>query len=38
MVKESKCPCFRAPLPSEIGPALSVLENIPAGEEQPEMS
>jgi len=37
--KESpKCPCCRGPLPSEIGPTLSVLENIPAAEELPEMT
>jgi len=37
--KESpKCPCCRGPLPSEIGPTLSVLENIPPVEELPEMS
>jgi len=37
--KESpKCPCCRGPLPSEIGPTLSVLDNIPRAEELPEMS
>jgi len=37
--KESpKCPCCRGPLPIEIGPTLSVLENIPAAEELLEMT
>jgi len=37
--KESpKCPCCRGPLPSEIGPTLTALENIPPAEELPEMS
>lgn len=37
--KESpKCPCCRGPLPSEIGPTLSCLENIPPAEELPEMT
>merc|ERR1719334_1429021 len=36
--ESSKCPCCRGPLPSEIGPTLSVLENIPTAEEPPEMT
>jgi len=36
--ESSKCPCCRGPLPSEIGPTFSVLENIPVAEELPEMS
>merc|ERR1719283_626052 len=36
--ESSKCPCCRGPLPTEIGPTLSILENIPAAEEPPEMT
>jgi len=36
--ESSKCPCCRGPLPKEIGPTLSVLENIPPEEEPPEMT
>jgi len=36
--ESSTCPCCRGPLPLEIGPTYSVLENIPVDEEPPEMS
>jgi len=36
--ESSKCPCCRGPLPSKIGPTLSVLDNIPTAEEPPEMT
>jgi hypothetical protein len=36
--ESSKCPCCRGPLPIEIGPTLSVLENIPAADELPEIT